>query len=99
MYKIDGITYASPFEHWHSPERNMSDIKEAVLDEHFEYHCPYCSEKLPWMDDAYEVDGKAYPQLFNEYLSSTPDGTIHDFDEVHCCPKCKKESYFRDGCL
>ena len=90
----------SPWSRWNLPERDLSDIKEAVRDEHFDFHCPYCGEKLPWMEeDGYTVDGKEYPQAFNEYLCSTPDGTVHDYDEVHCCPKCKKESYFRDGCF
>lgn len=98
MYTINGITYASPFETWKLPKRDMTEIKEATH-KNFDYYCPYCGEKLLWMEDEYEVDGKVYPQLFNEYLSGTPDGTIHDYDEVHCCTKCKKESYFRDGCF
>lgn len=31
------------------------------------------------LNEEYEVDGKKYPICVNEYLSGTPDGTIHDW--------------------
>ena len=35
----------------------------------------------------------------NEYLSSDMGGTIHDWDEVHCCTKCGTIFQFRNGCF
>lgn len=98
MYEKDGIKYVSPFERWNLPERDLSGMPKAVSKD-CDFFCPNCGEKLPWMDDEYEVDGKEYPQTCNEYLWGCPDGTIHDYDVVHCCPKCKTESWFRDGCF
>lgn len=100
MEQQDKGTLLSPWSHWGLPDRDLSDMKKAIHKEDMNFYCPYCGEKLPWMEEeGYEVDGNGYPQAFNEYLCGTPDGTIHDYDEVHCCPKCKKESYFRDGCF
>ena len=96
METINGVTYYSPFETWKLPKKDMSKVKEAVCKK-FEYYCPNCGEKLPLMEDEYEVDGNMFPQYFNEYLLGTPDGPIHDWDELHCCPNCKTECYFRDG--
>ena len=98
MYTVDGITYTSPFEHWGLEKKDLKNVREAVY-KNFDYYCPVCGEKLLWDEGEYEVDGKTYPQYYNEYLSSTPDGTIHDWDEVHCCKKCKAESWFDDGCF
>lgn len=42
---------------------------------------------------------KTYPICCNEHLSGGPDGTIHDWDEVHCCRHCGHEYWFRNGCF
>lgn len=79
-------------------EKDLSDIPNATKD----YRCPNCGsypEAVTEDDETYEVDGEEYPQFYNEYLHSDMDGTIHDWDEVHCCPKCKTKYQFRNGCF
>ena len=54
-------------------------------------------KKTPYTYEA--RDGQKYPICVNEYLSGTPDGTIHDWEEIHKCENCGKESYFSNGCF
>ena len=79
---------------WGYEDKDLSDIPNAVGG----YRCPNCG-RLHNMESVYEVDGIEYPQYYNEYLSSDMDGTIHDWDEVHCCIKCKTIFQFRNGCF
>lgn len=89
----------SPWDRFSYPNKDLSNIPDAK-----DYACPICGyypdATLTEDDDKkYEVDGEIYPQFYNEHLSSDMDGTIHDWDEVHCCPKCKTKYQFRNGCF
>lgn len=97
MYEKDGVVFASPFERWNLPKRDLSQMKKAESND-FHYNCPYCGSPLNSSEE-YEVDGKKYPICVNEYLNGTPDGTIHNWEEIHKCEKCGKESYFSNGCF
>ena len=79
---------------WGYEDKDLSDIPNAVGG----YRCPNCG-RLYNMESLYNVNGIEYPQYYNEYLSSDMDGTIHDWDEVHCCIKCKTIFQFRNGCF
>lgn len=97
---MEEIKYVSPFSTWHLPKKDMTGIPQTKVDADYEHCCPHCCKRLPWMEEeGYEVDGEHYPQLFNESLWSCPDGTTHDYDELHKCPTCKGLSYFRNGCF
>ena len=76
---------------------DKKDLKGIIKSKKYEYCCPNCGVEPP--EEEYTVDKELYPQCFNEYLSSTDCGTIHDWDEVHKCPKCKTLYYFRNGCF
>lgn len=83
-----------PWSKFGYEKKDLSNIPNS--DEH--YNCPHCGASYP-EEDVYNIDGEIYPQCYNEYLSSDMDGTIHDWDEVHCCPKCKTKYKFRNGCF
>ena len=61
------------------------------------YTCPICDEYPNDDDDGYEANGIKYPQFYNEYKGGTMDGSIDDWDEVHCCGKCNTEFWFTNG--
>lgn len=61
-----------------------------------EYSCPNCGE-MNDDEDGYEINGETYPKWFNESKGSTLDGNYWDWDEVHCCKKCKTKYWFRNG--
>ena len=79
---------------WGYEDKDLSDIPNATED----YRCPNCGRMFN-MESVYEVDGIEYPQYYNEYFTSDMDGTIHDWDEVHCCIKCGTIFQFRNGCF
>lgn len=91
---LSGLSNGSPYRPFGFPKKNLSSFVCSK-----DFRCPNCGEEPPEYDDLYEVDGHQYPELYNEYLLSTDDGTIHDWDEVHCCPKCKTKFWFRNGCF
>ena len=85
----------SIYELWGLPYMDLKDIPEAK-----NYCCPKCGKEAPSNDeDGYKVDNEKYPIMCNEYLSSTMDGTIHDWLEIHKCPNCKTKFYFINGCF
>lgn len=60
-----------------------------------EYKCPDCLTRPP--EDSYFELEEVYPKFFNENRSSNMDGANHDWDELHCCKKCKTLFYFSNG--
>lgn len=92
---IEDIQTFSPWKRWCLEKKDLSNLPLAK-----NYACPKCGTNYPEdIEEGYEIDGENYPQMYNEYLSATEDGTIHDWDEVHCCPKCKTKYVFRNGCF
>lgn len=88
---MENIRYVSPNENFGYSEKDLSDIKESE-----DYCCPFCGTEPP--EGIYEVDGKKYPECYNEWLFSSDVGTTHDWDEVHVCHVCGKKFWFRNGC-
>lgn len=85
----------SIYNRWGLPNKDLSDIRYSR-----DCNCPNCGEHYPEdCEDGYEVDGEKYPQMYNEVLYGDMDGTIHDWDEVHKCPKCKTLYQFKNGCF
>lgn len=82
----------SPFNSFNFADKDLSNIPESK-----NYKCPKCGTSSK--DEEYVVDGKTYPLYYNEWLTSDMDGTIHDWDEVHCCPNCKTVYKYRNGCF
>lgn len=60
------------------------------------YICPHCKNELSDLE-AYLVDNKLYPQYFNRVKGFNGHNDTDDWDELHCCDKCKRESYMRNG--
>ena len=90
-----GLANGSPYRPFGLPKKDLSGIVESK-----NYCCPNCGKEPPEVtDELYEVDGEKYPKYYNEFLCSTPDGTTHDWTEVHRCPYCKTEYRFRNGCF
>lgn len=79
------------FTKFNLPEKDLSDITEVK-----DYKCPECKNYPP---DEYSLEGKEYPELYNEIFYSTMDGTIHNWTEVHKCPYCGKIFRFENGCF
>ena len=82
----------SPYNRFGFENKDLSNIIETK-----NYKCPKCGTSTN--DDEYIVDDKTYPLYYNEFLMSDMDGTIHDWEEVHCCPKCKTVYKFRNSCF
>ena len=89
------LSNGSPYSYFGYASKDLRGIPEAK-----DYtHCPNCGWEVPEDLETYSCEGEEYPQCYNEYLSSTPDGTIHDWDELYCCPKCKTKFIISDGCF
>ena len=92
---LNGLANGSPYRPFGYPKKDLSSIVHSK-----DYRCPNCGTEPPEVyDELYVVGGKQWPECYNEYLFSTDDGTTHDWDEVHCCPKCKTKFWFRNGCF
>lgn len=60
------------------------------------YKCPKCGS-VNNNEDSYQVKKEIYPKLFNERKGYNLDGNYHDWDELHCCKKCKTKYWFING--
>jgi hypothetical protein len=66
--------------------------------EYGEINCPLCGwEAPPFEGKYYTVNKKKYPVFLNEHKYYNGSFDMHDWDERHCCPKCKKEFEFSNG--
>lgn len=72
------------------PVRDLSDIAYSDSGD-----CPICGREPE--EGFYRVGDENYPQCYNSYYAHRFGDPIFDFDEVHCCPVCKKEFYFKNG--
>lgn len=91
---IKGLANGSPYRPFGFGKKDLKGITQCKS---WKYDCPNCGTKPP--EEDYTVDGETYPQCYNEYLCGTDDGTTHDWDEVHKCPKCKTMFYYTNGCF
>lgn len=65
-----------------------------------QYNCPTCNFEPPETDGTfYKVGNKKYPIYNNtrKYYNGWND--MHDWDETHFCPNCKKEFTFSNGAV
>ena len=98
VYEEGGSIY-DPFGF---PKKDLSKYKElksrGLM---YEFNCPHCGESVEYVIDQeeYEIDGKIYPQYYNEDILCCADGGWHDWDELHKCKKCDKLFVLRNGCL
>lgn len=91
---IKGLANGSPYRPFGFGKKDLKGITQCKS---WKYDCPNCGTEPP--EEDYTVDGETYPQCYNEYLCGTDDGTTHDWDEVHKCPKCKTMFYYTNGCF
>lgn len=65
----------------------------------YNYSCPNCdnTEDNYDLSVGYFIGLDNYPKMFNERKGSTYDGNYWDWDELHCCTKCKRKYWFRNG--
>ena len=81
------------------PIINLSTIKSGPRDG----SCPYCGfgdyTDLPNFEEYgyYEVDGKKYPIMCNEDINNYYGDFVHNWTEIHRCPKCKNLFHFENG--
>lgn len=90
---------------FHRVDYDISDMKEC---EDYR-HCPYCGEQEIGLENApfnpgvqyfkrYEVNGKKYPFEANligysDEFANTHYGVTNEWNEIHCCHKCKRAYY------
>lgn len=82
------------FENKKLPNCNIEQSFGAIKSKNYE--CPNCGQDHDDSEE-YKIDGVTYPKCFNESKGSTIDGNYWDWDELHCCEKCKTLFWFQNG--
>lgn len=78
---------------FHSNKCNLEKIFGAKYSK--DYKCPKCGEDP--QDVPYEVEDKEYPKCYNTTKGYNGFVDCHEWDELHCCEKCKTYFWFRTG--
>lgn len=99
FYGLVGVFVMCSFSAYHLWFLPTIDLSSVPFYGSNSYACPTCGYVDESGDDFYVVGSKTYPICCNERLSGGPDGTIHDWDEVHCCRHCGHEYWFSNGCF